>query len=98
MDLFLYREPEAEEDKEEASKYDTQITEDNTDYSLAQTVSTPAAGAGWEGNADATWTGDWNDQAGGAGAGAAGAGAAAGATQGAAGGSWDPSATQSWDQ
>jgi len=87
VDLFLYREPEAEEDKEESSKYDNQITEDATDYSLAQTTAAPAAGAGWEGTADATWTGDWNDQAGGA-----------AATSAPPAASWDASAAQSWDQ
>jgi small subunit ribosomal protein SAe len=62
VDLFLYREPEAEEDKEE-TKYDNQITEEATDYTLPQSAPAPAAGAGWEGGADATWTGDWEQAA-----------------------------------
>jgi len=88
VDLFLYREPEAEEDKEEA-KYDNQVADEPTDYSLAQ--ATPATGGNWEGAAtDANWTGDWsNDQA------APAAGTAAPS------GSWDQGATattgQSWE-
>jgi small subunit ribosomal protein SAe len=84
VDLFLYREPETEEDKED--KYDNQIAEDTTDYALTAAPA-PAAGAGWEGQADANWTGDWNDQATGA--------VPPQATQAA---SWDASAGQSWDQ
>jgi len=86
VDLFLYREPEAEEDKEEA-KYE-QITEDATDYSLAAT-SAPQTGAGWEGAAaDANWTGDWNDSQ---------ATQATGAPPASA--TWDQSATgTSWEQ
>jgi len=86
VDLFLYREPEAEEDKEESNKYDNQQIEDATDYSLTQTVAAPAAGAGWEGNTE-TWTGDWNDQA----------GAGAGAAPPAGSASWDASAGQNWE-
>jgi len=82
VDLFLYREPEAEEDKEE-TKYDNQITEEATDYTLAPSVPAPAGGAGWsEAGADATWTGDWNEQG----------------QAPAAPGTWDQSAGQSWDQ
>lgn len=84
VDLFLYREPEAEEDKEEA-KYDNQITEEPTDYSLAQTVPAPVAGAGWEGQADATWSGDWNDQQ----------AAVPPAPAAGPGGSWDQTVSQS---
>jgi small subunit ribosomal protein SAe len=86
VDLFLYREPEADEDKDENSKFDNQIAgEDTTDFA-AQTAPAPTAGAGWENNADANWTGDWNDQG------------AATAAASAPGSTWDPSAAQSWDQ
>lgn len=86
VDLFLYREPEAEEDKEEA-KYDNQVADEPADYALAQT-SAPAAGGNWEGAPEANWTGDWsNEQA---------APAAA-----APSGSWDQGAAatsgQSWE-
>jgi small subunit ribosomal protein SAe len=87
VDLFLYREPEAEEDKEE-TKYDAQITEEAADYSFggAQAVAAPAASTNWEGAADPNWTGDWSEQS-----------AAAAAPAAAAGGNWDQNATPSWD-
>jgi len=85
VDLFLYREPEADEDKEEI-KYDNQA-EEPSDYSLAQTSAPPAGN--WEGGAptDATWNGDWSEQSG-----------AAAAAAAPSSGSWDQSAGQSWDQ
>jgi small subunit ribosomal protein SAe len=59
VDLFLYREPEAEEDKEEP-KYESQAQEEVTDYAAAPAA--PAAGANWDGAAETNWTGDWNEQ------------------------------------
>jgi len=86
VDLFLYREPETEEVLEESGKYDNAQIEDATDYS--QNVAPPTTEAGWQGEANATWTGDWGDQ------GASGAPPVAPP----AGAGWDSTATQSWDQ
>jgi len=83
VDLFLYREPEADEEKEEA-KYDNQIAEEPAEYNAAAT-SVPPVGAGWEGApTDANWTGDWNEAQG-----------AAPAAPVAA--SWDQTTTAQWE-
>jgi len=84
VDLFFYREPEAEEEKEE--KYIEGPVGDETNE-FAQTVPAQVA-SNWDGAADANWSGDWNDQS----------AAAAAAAPAAAGSSWDQSVgTQSWD-
>jgi len=84
VDLFLFREPETEEEKDEGGKgYIEGPTGDETNEFL-QTVPSQVA-SNWDGAADATWSGDWNDQP---------------ATPAApAGSSWDQSVSgQSWDQ
>jgi small subunit ribosomal protein SAe len=88
VDLFLYREPEADEEKEE-TKFDNQITEEPTDYPSSQTVPASVPGASWEGQGgDSTWTGDWNDTQ-----------ATGGPPVSSAASTWDPTTTtQSWDQ
>jgi len=85
VDLFLFREPETEEEKEEGGKgyIEGGPVGDETNEFL-QTVPSQVA-SNWDGAADATWSGDWNDQP-------AAPAAPAGST-------WDQSVSgQSWDQ
>jgi small subunit ribosomal protein SAe len=84
VDLFLFREPETEEEKEEGGKYIEGPVGDETNEFL-QTVPSQVA-SNWDGATDATWSGDWNDQP-------------AAPAAPAAPGTWDQSVTgQSWDQ
>jgi len=88
VDLFFFREPEVDEDKEEAREVPLLgAGEEAAEYTAAPAAAT---GANWDQSAaDTTWTGDWND--------ATGAAVPPAAAQVA--GSWDQSAGQgSWDQ
>jgi len=97
VDLFLYREPEAEEEKEE-TKFEQNVEEPSDYLGGSQAIAAPAGGApggpGWEGQVggDASWSGDWNDQQ----QQQQGSAAPAAGQQGA--GSWDQTVNQSWDQ
>jgi len=90
VDLFLFREPETEEEKEEAKYIEPALGEDASEF--LQTVPAQVV-SNWDGTGDATWSGDWNDQA-------AAAGAPPGAAAPGAPGSWDQTvgAGQTWDQ
>jgi len=62
VDLFFYREPEVDEEKEEAR--DVPLLGAGGDEAAEyQAAPAAATGANWEGAADATWSGDWNESA-----------------------------------
>jgi len=93
VDLFLFREPEADEDKEEAREAPLLggVGGDETNEYL-QTVP-PQVAANWDGTTgtETSWSGDWNDQP-------ATAAAAAATAAPVAGSSWDSNVQSSWDQ
>jgi len=84
VDLFLYREPEAEEEKDEGKPYETQQIEDASEY--LQTIPAQVT-SNWDGSGEAQWTtGDWNQET-----------AAVPAAPGAS--TWDQTVgSQAWDQ
>jgi len=85
VDLFLFREPEADEDKEEPKQFDA-APEDNPDFSQ----NTPAASTNWDASNEGQWASqDWSEQSG-----------TTPATSAAPPASWDPSVAGqgSWDQ
>jgi len=87
VDLFLFREPEQEEEKEESGKYIEPAGDETNEF--LQTVPSQVA-SNWDGAADATWSGDWNDQP---------AVPPAPGSTAAPPASWDNTVTQgSWDQ
>lgn len=84
VDLFLFREPEADEEEKDNKLFENP-TEENADYPQAA----PALPGTWDATNEGQWSQDWSEQSG-----------ATPATTSAPPASWDPSVTGqgSWDQ